>query len=115
MNAARRGMNMWRKENLSPMIKMCTGIVVIFFVVLGGLRFYAGNLEIQLAGISRQMENLSQEEVHLKQEFSTITSQLYVYQFCQEKLGMKKAENMDRVEVPKKSANTTVAYIKPAL
>lgn len=65
--------------------------VIIFFLSIAGLRFYASNLEQQVINLTRSTDEINAREMSLKQELAALVSPNRIYNYCKDVLGMKRA------------------------
>jgi len=72
---------------------------IIFFLVLAGMRFYAGYLEQEVAAISRTIEQLSMEEMSLSQQLSALKSPNMIYSYCRDTLKMQRSTNVGVLKI----------------
>jgi len=89
--------------------KKRSGFIIIFvicggilFLTLACVRFYAGYLEQEVAVTTRAIEQLSMEEMSLKQQLSALKSPNRVYSYCRDTLKMQKSTS---VGILKKTKN----------
>jgi 5-bromo-4-chloroindolyl phosphate hydrolysis protein len=76
------------------MIKFAIHGGILFFLILAGMRFYASYLEQGVATISHAIEQLSSEEISLKQQLSTLKSSNKVYNYCKDTLKMQRSASV---------------------
>ena len=82
------------KKKPSLIIKFAVRGGILFFLILAGLRFYASYLEQGVANISHTIEQLSNEEMSLKQQLSTLKSSNRVYNYCKDTLKMQRSASV---------------------
>ena len=71
---------------------LCCGI--LFFLILAGMRFYAGHLEQEVALTARAIERLSREEESLRQQLLALKSPHGIYNNCADRLKMERAADV---------------------
>jgi cell division protein FtsL len=81
-----------KKPNL--IIKFALRGGIIFFLILAGMRFYSSYLEQKVADISSTIEQLSMQEMSLKQQLSTLKSSNRIYNYCKDTLKMQRSTNV---------------------
>ena len=80
-----------KRPNYVIRILLCGGVL---FLMLACVRFYAGHLEQEVAVVTRAIEQLSMEEMSLKQQLSALKSPNRVYSYCKDTLKMQKSTNV---------------------
>ena len=75
-------------------MKYALHCIVIIFLVLACMRFYAIHLEQEVAAISRKIEQLSIEEMSLNQQLSALKSPNMIYSYCRDTLKMQRSNNI---------------------
>jgi len=81
------------KKKPSLIIKFALRGAIVFFLLLSGMRFYASYLEQKVASISREIEELSMQEMSLEQQLSTLKSSNRIYNYCKDTLKMQRGAN----------------------
>lgn len=89
-------------KNTRGTIKWMVRMAVIFFLMIAGLRFYSSYIEQQVVEITRSIEEISAEEMSMKQELSALVSPIKIYDHCRLKLGMKRATDLTVINKPDK-------------
>ena len=67
---------------------------ILFFLILACMRFYASFLEQEVAVTTRAIEQISMEEMSLKQQLSALKSPNRIYSYCKDTLKMHKSTNI---------------------
>jgi len=67
---------------------------ILFFLILAGMRFYASHLEQEVAVTTRAIEQLSMQEMTLKQQLSALKSPNRVLSYCRDILKMQRSANV---------------------
>lgn len=75
-------------------VKWIVRAAVLIFLLIVGLRFYASRLEQNAIGLTRSVEELQAEEMSLKQELAALMSPNRIFDYCRDKLGMKRATDI---------------------
>ena len=88
-------------ERPNILMKYALPGVIVFFLILAILRFYAGYLEQKVATMSRAIEQLSMEEVSLNQQLSALKSPNLIYSYCRDTLKMQRSTNVRVIKIIK--------------
>ena len=71
--------------------KITLPCVLIIFLILAFMRFYAVFLEREVAAVERAIERVSSEEMSLSQQLSALKSPNLIYSYCKETLKMQRS------------------------
>ena len=67
---------------------------ILFFLILAGMRFYASHLEQEVAITTRAIEQISMQEMSLKQQLSALKSPNRIRSYCKDTLKMQNSASV---------------------
>jgi hypothetical protein len=87
------------RESCSPLCVLAFAVLVVFSMLLGGMRLYCLNVEHRISEVSSRIERIRDKNAELEDNLAGLLSPARIYTFARMQLGMTNVRTVEIVRV----------------